>query len=108
MSGDLTGSLFAVGIDSQLKEQWSYPLPPDIHQVPIEAITSSELLSRGQGAWVIAAADGSIHVVGDDGHFTDTWNHGAALSGIAAARLAGKPHVLVASPQEGLTAWEVE
>ncbi len=108
MSGDLHGSLFAVGIDAQLKEQWSYPLPPAIHQVPIEAIASGELLAGGAGAWVIAAADGSIHVVSDDGDFTDTWNHGAALSGIAAARLAGKGSVLVASPQEGVTAWEVE
>ncbi|HUE71439.1 MAG TPA: TlpA disulfide reductase family protein [Pirellulaceae bacterium] len=108
MSGDLQGSLFAVGIDAQVKEQWSYPLPPAIHQVPIEAVASGNLLSGSSGVWVIAAADGSIHIVSDDGRFTDTWNYGAALSGIAAARLDDQPVILVATPQDGVTAWSVE
>jgi hypothetical protein len=108
MSGDLQGSLFAVGIDAQIKEQWSYPLPPAIHQLPIEAVASGTLLSGSRGDWVIAAADGSIHVVCNDGGFTDTWNYGEALSGIAATRLGDRPVLLVATPRDGVTAWQVE
>jgi hypothetical protein len=107
MSGDRQGNALAVGCDAKLQEHWNYPLPPGIHQVPIEAITSGSLLPARAGEWIFAAPDGSIHVVSEDGEFTDTWNYGAALTGIAAARL-GKQRALIVATQEGVTAWGVE
>ncbi len=108
LSGDLQGSLFAVGIDARLRERWSYPLPPQIHQVPIEPVTSGIVLAGNAAAWVFAAADGSIHVVSEDGEFTDAWSHGAPLTGIAAARINEFGVVIVSSPQDGVTAWALE
>ena len=107
MSGDLHGGVFAVGFDASFREHWNYPLPPGIHQVPIEAITSSSLLPARAGEWIFAAPDGSIHVVSEDGEFTDTWNVGAALTGIAAGRL-GSRRALIVATQQGVTAWAVE
>lgn len=107
MSGDLQGNLFAVGFDATLHEHWNYPLPPGIHQVPIEAVTSGSLLPARPGEWIFAAPEGSIHVVSEEGEFTDTWNYGSALTGIAVGRLGGEPALIVAT-QEGVTAWRVE
>jgi hypothetical protein len=107
MSGDLQGNLFAVGIDRQLREQWSFPLPPGIHQVPIEPIGSGTLLPQQAGQWVFAAPDGSLHVVSEDGAFTDAWNYGAALTGLAAANLRGEQVLIVAAPGR-VTGWSIK
>ena len=107
ISGDLSGKVFAVGIDAKLREQWSYPLPPGIHQVPIEPITSGSLLDGPAGQWILAAPDGSIHVVSEDGAFTDAWRYGEALTGIAAVRL-GSQNVLIVATQGRVTAWSIK
>ena len=107
LTGDAEGNLFAIGIDADLREHWRYPLPQGIHQLPLEPVTSGDLLDGGKGAWVFAGPDGSIHVVSEDGAFTDTWNVGEAVSGIAAARIGDLSAVIVATRQ-GITAWALQ
>ena len=78
LSGNAQGEPFAVGITGELKEAWNYPLPKGPHQRPIDTVTSSNLLPGRQGEWWLAAPDGSIHVISEDGDFHDSFFYGAS------------------------------
>jgi hypothetical protein len=107
LAADAKGQPFAVGLTDKLKELWNYPLPAGVHQRPIEAVTQSHVLPGHDGEWWIAGPDGSIHLITADGKRFDSFFYGAALSGIAAGRLDGKPTLLIAS-DSGLAAFEVQ
>lgn len=100
-----SGGESLVGFAPDGAELWNYPLPPGIHQQPIEMITSGHLAGP-TGHWIVASADGSIHLVGHDGTPLDRFNYGATLTGIAAAEAPGQRLLLVSTP-EGLTGWSV-
>jgi hypothetical protein len=97
---------FAVGLTSNLKESWNYPLPAGAHQRPIEPVTSSRMLPGHEGEWWLAGPDGSIHLITADGTLFDSFFYGQALSGIAASKL-GEAAALLIATEDGLTAWEV-
>ena len=107
LSGNAQGEPFAVGITGQMKEAWNYPLPKGAHQRPIDTVTSSNLLPARQGEWWLAAPDGSIHVISEDGVLFDSFYYGAALTGLAATRL-GEHNVLLVATEEGVAAWKFE
>jgi hypothetical protein len=107
LSSNPQGQPVAVGITADMKEAWNYPLPAGAHQRPIEPLVWGNLLAGRQGEWWLAGADGSIHVVSEDGELFDSFNYGAALTGLAAARL-GDQAVLLVATDEGVTAWKVE
>lgn len=100
------GNVVAVGLNLQGQELWSYPLPRGVHEHQIEAVTSGNLLGTGPDQWILAAADGSIHVIAADGELLDRFNYGAVLTGLATAEWDGRPVLLVATPQ-GVDAWQV-
>ncbi|MCI0359226.1 MAG: hypothetical protein L0211_12170, partial [Planctomycetaceae bacterium] len=106
LSGNAQGEPFAVGITDELKEAWNYPLPKGAHQRPIDTVTSSNLLPGRQGEWWLAGPDGSIHVISEDGEFHDSFYYGAALTGLAAAKL-GEHNVLLVATEDGVAAWRV-
>jgi peroxiredoxin len=106
LSNNAKGEMFAVGLTSQLKESWNYPLPVGVHVRPIEPVRSSQLFAGHAGEWWLAGPDGSVHVITEDGNLFDSFHTGVALTGIAAGKLGGKSVLLVAS-DDGLTAWEV-
>jgi hypothetical protein len=106
ISNDPQGNLVAVGLSSQLQECWSYKLPPGAHQQPIEPIASSNVLEGHQGEWWFAAADGSIHVVTEDGKLFDSFARGSVLSGLAVGK-QGDNGLLIVSTAEGVTALSV-
>jgi hypothetical protein len=60
-------------------------------------VASGKLLDGETGQWVIAAPDGSIHIVGIEGALIDQFNSGAAPSGMAVANLDGSPALLLAN-----------
>ncbi|MEX2142892.1 MAG: redoxin domain-containing protein [Pirellulales bacterium] len=95
-----------VGFDLEGKELWNYELPSGVHEKPIESITAARLLGD-QGQWLIAGADGSIHILGADGNPIDKFHYGAALTGLAGAKVNGEPVLFIASEQ-GLEAWKLE
>jgi len=95
-----------LGIGPGGEEAWNYPLPPGIHQHPIEAVTSGKLLPGDSAQWLAAAADGSIHIVAADGKLVDQFNYGAALTGLAVAQFGGQSVLLISTPEK-LTAWQV-
>lgn len=104
----------AVALDEKLQEQWSYPLPEGAFRSQIEHVTSGMLLDAdgwfadvADGQWVFPGANGSVHLVSDEGNFNDFFNSGENLSGIAAARF-GDSRVLLLSSDKGVTAWKVE
>jgi hypothetical protein len=107
LSANAQGEPFAVGITGEMKEAWNYPLPKGSHQRPIDTVTSSNLLAGRQGEWWLAGPDGSIHVVSEDGEFHDSFYYGAALTGLAAAKL-GEHNVLIVATEEAVTAWKLE
>jgi hypothetical protein len=86
ISNDASGNLVAIGLTTQLRECWNYQLPAGAHQQPIEPIASSNLLAGHQGEWWFAGADGSIHVVTEDGKLHDSFARGSVLSGLAVGK----------------------
>jgi hypothetical protein len=108
----------AVGLSPRGQELWRYPLPDGTHQHPaFEMVASGDLLGGDEagatapvasgGQWVIAASDGSMHIIGFDGTLVDRFCLGAAPSGMTIARLDGRAALLVAT-DEGVTAWQFE
>jgi len=101
------GQVAATGIDANGKVLWQHPLPPGIHIQQIEPVTSGSLLPDGGKQWLIATADGSIHIIAADGRPIESFAYGAELSGLATAQVAGKPVLLVATPN-AVDAWQIE
>lgn len=101
------GELEAIGFDLEGKKLWNYPLPRGIHEHQIEATTSGKLLPDQPAHWLLAAADGTIHVIDAQGKPIDVFAYGKTLTGVGATQWDGKRVLLVATP-EGLDAWQVE
>lgn len=98
----------AVGLSPRGDELWRYPLPEGTHRhVGFEMVTSGNLLAGDTGQWVIAGADGSIHILRIDGELIDQFNYGASPSGMAVANLDGQPLLLMAT-DEAMEAWQFE
>jgi hypothetical protein len=98
----------AVGISPRGTVLWRYPLPAGTHHHPaFEMVSTGDLLGGGIPQWVIAAADGSIHLLALDGSFLDRFNYGASPSGIAIANFGGGSSLLVAT-DDGVEAWQFD
>ncbi|HEV7223967.1 MAG TPA: redoxin domain-containing protein [Pirellulales bacterium] len=108
LESDQPASNLAVGLSPRGEELWRYSLPEGMHRhTAFEMVAAGDLLGGDAGQWVIAAADGSIHILGIDGHLIDRFNYGAAPSGMAIANLDGRPALLVSTDQ-AVEAWQFE
>jgi hypothetical protein len=58
---------------------------------------SSQVLDGHQGEWWFAAADGSVHLVSENGKLHDSFATGTVLSGLAVAKLSRGGLLLVAT-----------
>lgn len=98
-----------VGLAGDLREAWSYPLPPGLPaEAGLEMLTSGQLVPGDKGGqWLVAGADGSLHVLSASGQVLDRWNTGRALAGVAACQLGGHPHLVLSSPA-GVEAFRIE
>jgi hypothetical protein len=104
----------AVALNEKLEEQWSYPLPEGVFRNQIEYVASGMMLDAPgsfadvpDGQWILAGANGSVHIVSDEGDFNDLFYSGESLSGIGCTRFDGSG-VLLLSSDKGVTAWQVE
>jgi hypothetical protein len=105
-----------VGITLDGRELWNYSLPAGVHGRPIEVVTSGDIAGDGTREWLIAGADGSIHILAADGKPIDKFNTGTLLVGLGAAKFGDKRVLLVASALDKpdgdrkgtLEAWLVE
>ncbi len=101
-----TGGLLALGLNGRLEEEWSYPLPSGVHANEIDSVSCGEFPS-GRPLWLLAGADGSIHMVAADGEFYDHFNYGKELTGLATYRTVAGLVVLISS-RDGVEAMRVE
>ena len=101
------GNVEAIGLNLQGEQLWSYPLPRGVHEHQIEAVTAGKLLPDQPSQWLLAAADGTIHMLDAQGKPIDVFAYGKVLTGLAAAEWDGK-RVLLVSTTEGVDAWQVE
>lgn len=93
------GQNAALGLSAAGEILWQYDLPEGLPaNGALEFVTSGNLVSD-VGQWVIAGADGSIHILSADGTLIDRFNSGVALSGLAVADLSGQPALILASPE---------
>jgi hypothetical protein len=114
--GSITDDNTAVGFTLDGKELWNYPLPAGVHGRPIEIITSADLSGEAAREWLIAGADGSVHIVAADGKPVDKFNTGSELAGLAGAKFGDKHLLLVSKVLDkpngdakgALEAWLVE
>ncbi len=90
----------AVGINREMDDVWSYPLPAGVFRTQIEPVASAPLLSDEAGCWVFAAADGTVHFVAEDGGFADYLALGRHVTGLTATRI-GEKSVLVLAGEKG-------
>jgi thiol-disulfide isomerase/thioredoxin len=98
------GSDVLVGFTPTGAEQWAYDLPAGLHRQPIEMITRGQLFAGQPSHWIVAAADGSLHMIHDDGTLADRFNTGATLHGMATMQADGQ-RVLLLSTSQGIKAW---
>ena len=82
-------------------------MPQGMHRHQIEAVTTGDLLPEKPRHWLLAGADGTIHLVAADGKPIDSFAYGTELTGLATAQWDGK-HVLLVSTVGGVDAWQVE
>jgi outer membrane lipoprotein-sorting protein/peroxiredoxin len=98
----------AVGFSPDGTEQWTYPLPQGVQQhASLEMVVSGNLLGDEVGQWIIAGADGSLHILDIDGNLIDRFNYGAAPSGMAVAKVKGRPALVIAT-DDSVDAWRFE
>jgi hypothetical protein len=104
-----------VAFDAAGKQLWKYDLPEGVqHHAALEMLVWGQLLpgtgetpvAPSGGQWVVAAPDGSIHILDENGSLVDQFNHGAAISGLAVARYDEGPALIVAS-NNVVEAWRV-
>ncbi len=98
------GRLLAVGLDAELAEVWNYKLPVGQFNNQIEYVTSGRVRDDEQGEWIIAGPDGSVHIISDDGEFSDAFATGELLTGLAFVKL-GDQRVILTSSKGKVTAW---
>ena len=100
------GQRLVVGLDRTLQGTWRYRLPAGTFSTQVSFVTAAEILGSGQYDWLIAGPDGSVHIISGDGRFTDKFQTGEVLRGLAGGR-QGDAGILVVSTQKGICAWSV-
>lgn len=99
------GSLEGIGLGDDWKEVWRQPLAAGTFQAPIQFVESTRI---GQhGFWMLAAPDGAVHFVREDGQFRDSLATGDLLTGLATQKQADGIQLLLAA-ESGLTCWSLQ
>ena len=104
LSWDTQQRLYAIGLNDQLQEQWSYELPAGSHQNQIQTVLSGLLHDRGH--WIFPRPDGSIHFVAHDGSFFDHFAYGESLRGVAVTQEGNRQGLVIATQKESQW-WDV-
>lgn len=107
LAPDPQGNVTALGLDAEGNELWAYPLPRGMHETAVERAVTGNLFADGPGQWFLPGADGSIHILTADGKLLDQFAYGDRISGLAVAKVDGKPVLLVSTPQ-AVEAWRME
>ncbi|MEM8946384.1 MAG: redoxin domain-containing protein [Planctomycetota bacterium] len=101
-----TGEYTVVGFDNADRVEWEYALPTGEYTDHLPRITSV-VMPDGAPAWLVAAANGSLHWLDLSGRLLARCDYGDLLTGISMQSMQGKSILLVSTAQ-GVTAWQVE
>lgn len=96
-----------LGLAADGRPAWQYPLPPGIHNTQIQAVQWGRVVGDVEH-WIVAAPDGSIHMMTADGTALDRFSLGAIPTGIAAATVDGQPALVVATKDGTVEAFRLE
>ena len=104
------GQYTAVGFDVTGAVAWEYPLPAGEYVEPLPRIQSVAMPSyegaKSKRAWLIVAANGSLHWLSEAGKLIDRFDYGEILTGVA-MRPVGEQKLLFVSTAQNVTAWQV-
>ena len=100
------GRRLALGLTPEPRSQWRYDLPAGSFPSQIRFVAAATLLSAQQWQWLIAGPEGSLHIISQDGMFTDSFLTGSSLAGLAGGQ-HNNQGILVISTGDGVRAWEV-
>jgi len=100
------GRRLALGLTTEPSTQWRYNLPIGSFPSQVRFVTAAPLLDSGEDQWLIAGPEGSLHIISQDGRFTDSFQTGRNLAGLAGGR-RGAHGLLVISSEQGVRAWQV-
>ena len=98
IAGESLGRTRLVGIAPDLVARWSHELPDGIHRDgPIEPVAWIELPGDGSRQWLVAAPDGSVTAVRDNGGIVGRYAHGEPIVGLNGFVSDGVPHIVIAT-----------
>jgi hypothetical protein len=96
------GASRAIALDTDFVERWSYEMPEGAHRNALRPVATGSVLPGSAGDWVLAGADGSVHLIAADGSASDFFYLGKEITGLAAAR--GESKLLFVASAEGIAA----
>ncbi len=99
------GQYTAVGFDSLGIAAWEYKLPPGEYVSQLPRIQSVRM-PGGDYAWLVVAANGSLHWLDATGKLIDRFDYGEILTGVAVGSLGDQP-ILYLATAKNLTAWQM-
>ena len=94
----------AVGLSPDGDVLWTYDLPVGRRATPRSKWFPPASLTGEAGQWVLAGADGSIHILSAEGKPLEQFNMGTAISGLAVTKIDGRGALIVAT-DKGIDAW---
>ena len=100
------GTWTAIGIDEDMNQIWSVAIGSQRFETQIDSIAYAHLPGSRAGLWAIAAVDGSIRLIGDDGKLVDNWNCGFPIHGIELVA-KGNEYLLLVSTDHNVQGWAV-
>jgi hypothetical protein len=104
---DAQGQWTAVGLDDRLNQTWSVPVGSQRFETQIEPVAWGQLPGSRTGLWAIAAADGSIKLIGDDGKQVDEWRLGLPIFGLELVPQE-QEFLMVISTEQTVRAWALQ
>ncbi len=107
LSAPQVGENVAIGLTLAGESLWEYALPVGMLPQPIEPIIAGRVTREGPSQWIFPGADGSVHIVSDEGKLLDKFNSGVMLQGLATVEIDGQPAIVISSA-DGLDAQKVE
>lgn len=100
------GQYTAVGFEDTGEPSWEYPLPVGEYVEPLPRLQSVRL-PNGDQAWLVVAANGSLHWLSKTGELIAKFEYGDILTGVV-MQTVGDQTMLLVSTAKQLTAWEVK
>ena len=100
------GMRLMYGLDERFQALWEYQLPGDPFHFPTEFVTSGQLDESASAHWVIASADGAIHLLSADGRQHDFFFVGSHISGLQVWNTKIGAAIVVGT-ENAVTAWQL-